>query len=167
MAIDTHVRRGHPIIFGLLILFSIIEVAITAWLTAMFDDYYSFFSFAERDRIRFLLFTSLWTILISLILMGFFYRFPENLFASTGSHIILMTLTWIFWTAGAASITAVLGGGLNCGAYAHPAYCGQLNAAEAFAWINWILATIALFVVAVRGVAGARRGDGWRGPLVV
>lgn len=25
-----------------------------------------------------------------------------------------LTLTWIFWTAGAAAITAALGGGLDC-----------------------------------------------------
>lgn len=25
-----------------------------------------------------------------------------------------LVLTWLFWTAGAAAITAALGGGLNC-----------------------------------------------------
>ncbi|EIW87297.1 hypothetical protein CONPUDRAFT_79403 [Coniophora puteana RWD-64-598 SS2] len=167
MAFDGHIRRGHPIIFGLLILFSIIELAITAWLTSMFNDFNNFFSFAERDRIRFLLFTSIWTLLFSFLLMGSFWRLPEHLFSSTGSHIFLLLLTWVFWTAGAASLTSALGGGLNCNTNTFIAYCGQLNAAEAFAWINWILVTIALFVVAGRGISGARRGDGIRGPLVV
>ena len=65
-----------------------------------------------------------------------------------------MFLTWVFWLAGAAAITDTLGGGLNCGCvvfaiFPHVrrsnrdmtsrdavTYCGQLNALEAFAWVE-------------------------------
>jgi hypothetical protein len=47
-----------------------------------------------------------------------------------------LLLTWIFWTGGAAALTAALGGGLDCN-NAPFAYCGQLNALEAFAWMEW------------------------------
>jgi len=65
-------------------------------------------------------------------------------------------------------------------------YCGQLNALEGFAWIIWcvspapspprkiteeisfcrIIVTVLLIFVVIRGVAAARRGDGYRGQLV-
>lgn len=66
-----------------------------------------------------------------------------------------MFVTWIFWIAGAAAITDTLGGGLNCSfvftvilcgdsspdvpTLIHRTgitYCEQLNALEAFAWIE-------------------------------
>jgi hypothetical protein len=56
---------------------------------------------------------------------------------SVMSHIIFLLLTWIIWTAGAAAVTQMLGGGLNCSGVSGWAYCGQLNALEAFAWILW------------------------------
>jgi hypothetical protein len=53
-------------------------------------------------------------------------------------------ITWIFWTAGVASITTSLGGGINCANNSRKiVYCDQLNAAEAFAWIEWYV--IALY----------------------
>lgn len=67
-------------------------------------------------------------------------------------------------------------------------YCGQLNALEGFAWVIWyvfvsfhlprvsveliafvcdrVLVTFAIIVVFVRGIIAARRGDGFRGPLM-
>jgi hypothetical protein len=77
----------------------------------------------------------------------------------------------------------MLGGGLNCSNQNEFSYCGQLNALEAFAWIEWfviffvsipiingaidrILATLALVVVLIRGISASRRGDGYRGSLV-
>lgn len=37
-----------------------------------------------------------------------------SVMTSVGSHLGFLVLTWIFWTAGAAAITASLGGGHNC-----------------------------------------------------
>lgn len=46
-------------------------------------------------------------------------------------------LTWLLWTASAAAVTEMLGGGLNCKFQDFFVYCNQLNALEAFAWIEW------------------------------
>jgi hypothetical protein len=70
------------------------------------------------------------------------------------------------WTAAAASITEMLGGGLNCKAQDAYVYCNQLNALEGFAWLEWLLVTFAIVVVLIRGIVAARRGDGYRGGLV-
>lgn len=65
-------------------------------------------------------------------------------------------------------------------------YCGQLNALEAFAWIEWcavfslaclvecvlialryrILTTFALIVLLIRSISSGRHGDGMRGGVV-
>ncbi|KAG2069484.1 hypothetical protein BDR04DRAFT_1156684 [Suillus decipiens] len=166
MAFDTHMRRGHTIVLSLIILFSIIELAISAWLTSRFNTYYNYFSLTERDTTRFLLFASIWTIVFSGAYMFFFFSLPDHVLSSVASHVLFLFLTWIFWTAGAASITAALGGGLNCSSQFVFVYCGQLNALEGFAWVIWILVTFAILVVLIRGIIVARRGDGMRGPLI-
>ncbi|KAG1886282.1 hypothetical protein F4604DRAFT_1918008 [Suillus subluteus] len=167
MAFDAHMRRGHPIVFSLIILFSIIELAISAWLTSRFNAHNNYFSLTERDSTRFLLFTSIWTIVLSGAYMFFFFSLSGHVLSSVASHILFLFLTWVFWTAGAASITSALGGGLNCNTEFVFVYCGQLNALEGFAWVIWILVTFAILVVLIRGISAARRGDGMRGPLIV
>ncbi|KAI6120938.1 hypothetical protein EDD16DRAFT_1477896 [Pisolithus croceorrhizus] len=189
MAFRDHLQRGFPcnyfsyfavypeannniiVVLGLIILFSIIELAISAWLTSRFNARHDYFSITERDRTRFILFASIWTTVLSSCYLLFFFAMPDNALSSVLSLMIFLILTWIFWTAGAASITSTLGGGLNCRRVTKGVtqtifvYCGQLNAMEAFAWILWILTTLLLIVVAMRGVAAARRGDGVRGSL--
>ncbi|CAE6470552.1 unnamed protein product [Rhizoctonia solani] len=143
MGLSTHVRRGHPITFGLLIFFGIIDGAIATWLTARYKQHHNWLSISVRDRTHLLLFTSWWTVLVS-------------------------GITWVFWTAGAASITASMGGGINCSRVAEEVvYCNQLNALMGFAWVEWVLTTFAIFVVIICAVRSARRGDGTRGALVV
>ncbi|KAI9066553.1 hypothetical protein FKP32DRAFT_1589632 [Trametes sanguinea] len=162
---DRHIRRGHPVIFGLIILFSIIELAISAWLVSRFNLRHDFLSIAVRDRTRFLLFTSCWTIFFGLFYFALFIHSPTGgIMTSVLSHAVFLIITWIFWTAGAAAITAALGGGLNCSQ--HFVYCGQLNALEGFAWVVWIFVTFALLVVFFRGISASRRGDGFRGGLI-
>lgn len=124
MDFDTHMRMGHsrplhrprltpwiPVVFSLIIFCSIIELSISAWLTSRFTAYHNYFSIVERDRTRFLLFTSAWTIVFSCLYILFFYLQGSAL-GSVVSHIFLF-LTWAFWTAGATSITTVLSGELN------------------------------------------------------
>ncbi|KAI0801386.1 hypothetical protein C8Q74DRAFT_1190521 [Fomes fomentarius] len=163
---DKHVRRGHTVVFGLIILFSIIELADSAWLVSRFNLRHDYLSAAVRDRTRFLLFTSCWTIFFSLFYFALFIHSPTGgILTSVLSHAVYLMLTWLFWTAGAAAITAALGGGLNCSG-GHITYCGQLNALEGFAWLIWLFVTFALLVVFFRGISASRRGDGYRGSLV-
>lgn len=76
-----------------------------------------------------------------------------------------LTLLLTHRLAGAAAITNTLGGGLNCDVYPG-AHCNQLNAAEAFAWINWILATFAFAVILFVGARSARSGNGFGTALI-
>ncbi|KAH8120033.1 hypothetical protein DFH11DRAFT_1557913 [Phellopilus nigrolimitatus] len=166
---DRHVRRGHPVVFGLIVFFAIIEGAIASWLAARYSSHHNFPSTAVRDRNGFLAFTSWWTVLFGICYIGLFLHSAStgSVLTSVGSHGLFLFVTWVFWTAGAASITAALGGGNNCSKIGFTlAYCNQLNALEGFAWVVWIFVTIALLVVLLRGCASTRRGDGLRGQLV-
>ncbi|KAJ7250721.1 hypothetical protein C8J57DRAFT_1138677 [Mycena rebaudengoi] len=167
MAYDTHVRRGHPITFGLIIVFGIIELSIAAWLTSMVNKHPTDHSGTESDRVRFTLFASIWTVTFSaLLLLLFMHSATGSILTSVLSHLIFLGLTWIIWTAAAAAITEMLSGGLNCKTQGVFVYCNQLNALEAFAWAEWLLITFAMVVVLVRGISAARNGDGYRGGLV-
>ncbi|TFL02823.1 hypothetical protein BDV98DRAFT_591650 [Pterulicium gracile] len=166
MSFDSHVRRGHPVIFGLLIFFGIIELAISAWLVSRYNLHRADRGATERDRVRFTLFAAIWTVVISIFYLALFQHSAStgSVATSVMSHLIFLVLTWIIWTTSAAAVTQMLGGGLNCSrGYT---YCGQLNALEAFAWIMWILTTFAVIVVIVRGIKASRRGDGMKGQLV-
>ncbi|KAI0271439.1 hypothetical protein BC834DRAFT_442485 [Gloeopeniophorella convolvens] len=164
MAYDTHVRRGHPIFFTLLVVFAIIELAISAWLTARYNSRHDYLSKTERDRVEFLLFCSIWTVFLSPFLAASFLFASGSVLASVASHVIFLFLTWVFWLSGAAAITDSLGGGLNCDD--HFVYCGQLNALEAFAWIEWVLLTLGFVFITWVAVRASRRGDGYGGPLI-
>lgn len=166
MGFDTHIRRGHPVVFSLIVLFSVIELAISAWLVSRFNMHHNA-SKSEQDRVRFLLFTSIWTVVFgSFYMILFLHSASGSMATSVLSHGIFLFITWVFWTAGAAAITSTLGGGLNCSTQDTFVYCGQLNALEGFAWIIWILVTFAIIIVILRGISAARRGDGIRGHLV-
>ncbi|KAJ6567149.1 hypothetical protein B0H19DRAFT_1139715 [Mycena capillaripes] len=167
MGIATHVRRGHPIIFGLIILFGLIELALSAWLTSRFNMLHNQRSLSERDRVRFALFTSTWTIFFSgLMAVLFWHSSDGSVLTSVLAHLIFLGFSWIMWAATAAAVTEMLGGGLNCKTQDAYVYCNQLNALEGFAWLEVLLVTFAIIVVLVRGIQGARRGDGYRGSLV-
>ncbi|KAJ7683138.1 hypothetical protein B0H17DRAFT_1074662 [Mycena rosella] len=167
MSMDTHVRRGHPITFGLIILFGIIELSLAAWLTSQFNKHPFDHTISERDRVHFTLFASTWTIVFSaLFLVLFMHSANGSILTSVLAHLVFLALTWIIWTAAAAAVTQMIGGGLNCRTQDVFVYCNQLNALEAFAWLEWILVTFAILVVIVRGIQATRRGDGYRGGLV-
>ncbi|KIJ49644.1 hypothetical protein M422DRAFT_28010 [Sphaerobolus stellatus SS14] len=165
---DDYIRTGHPISFGLLIVLSIIEGSLAAWLTSRYNNDPDRASSAVRERTDFLLFAAWWTVIGSAVYTGLFLQSASgNAMTSVASHGIFLSLTWIFWTAGAIAITVALGGGTNCSKVGHEViYCNQLNALEGFAWAPWIIVTIMLFFVIIRGISSLRRGDGTRGQLV-
>lgn len=166
MDLDTHMRTGYPIVFSLIVFCSIIELSISAWLTSRFTAYHNYFSLAERDRTRFLLFTSTWTTVFSGLYMFFSFYLPGSVLSSVASHFLFLFLTWAFWTAGATSITFALSGELNSNTKNIFAYPVQLNALQGFAWVTEALVTFALLAVVIRGILVIRRGDGLRGQLI-
>ncbi|KAF7292254.1 hypothetical protein MKEN_01477200 [Mycena kentingensis (nom. inval.)] len=152
---------------SLIILFGIIELSLAAWLTSQFNKLHNPESTTERDRVRFTLFVSTWTVVWSaLLLVLFVHSATGSVLTSVLAHLVFLGITWLLWTAAAAAVTEMLGGGLNCKTQDVFAYCDQLNALEAFAWIEWLLVTFAIVVVLIRGISAARRGDGYRGGLV-
>jgi len=167
MTFEDWIRKGHPIVLGTLVVYSIVELSISAFLIAQFNRYGNYFSTDEFDRTAFLLFASIWTLVLSALYIFFFFTMPDSVMSSVGSHVSFLIITWIFWTAGAASITSALGGGLDCSTEVVFVYCGHLNALQTFSWMIWIVVTFAIVVVAIRGVIAARHGDGLKGPLVV
>ncbi|KDR86110.1 hypothetical protein GALMADRAFT_235345 [Galerina marginata CBS 339.88] len=166
MAIDSFIRIGHPITFGALLVFSIIEMCISAWLTAKYNAHHNYPSSSVKARVRYLLFVSIWTILISSVYLVAFLVASSSFVASVASHFIFLFLTWILWLAAAAAITAAVGGTLNCSTQDVFVYCGQLNALEGFAWLIWVLLTFMLIFVLIRGIMSSKRGDGYGGGLV-
>ncbi|KAJ7290133.1 hypothetical protein C8J57DRAFT_1275212 [Mycena rebaudengoi] len=167
MRMEHHIRRGHPITFGLITLFGLFELALTAWLTTRFAGQHDERNRTERDRVHFALFASTWTVALSTLMMLLFWHSPDgSKLTSVLAHLVFLGLTWIIWAAAAAAITVTLGGGLNCETQDVFVYCNQLNALEGFAWIEWLLVTFAIIVVFVRAIASSRRGDGLQGSLI-
>ncbi|KAG1821397.1 hypothetical protein EV424DRAFT_835359 [Suillus variegatus] len=171
MALDTHRRMGHLgslhrhwrtpwtlVVSSLIIFCSIIVLSISAWLTSRFTAYHNYFSLAERDRTRFMLFTSAWTIVFSSFYMIFSFCLPGSVFGS------VLFLTWLFWTAGATSMTTALSGELARKTQGNFVYLVQLNALEGFAWVTEALVTFALLAALIRSILAARR-RGMRRPL--
>ncbi|KAJ9127192.1 hypothetical protein QFC24_001429 [Naganishia onofrii] len=156
--VDAAVRRGHPILFGLLAVIGIIEGAITSWLVRQYqhgDNTYPNNSF--RDRLRFAVFTSWWTVIFSIAFMVLYLMGIGGIFTSIASHTIWLFVTWVFWLAVAASITSMLGGGYVC-SHSDLVYCNQNVAAEAFAWIEWIIITVIFIMTILLGYRAMRGG---------
>jgi len=164
MAYDSLLRRAYFIFFGILVIFAVIELSISAWLTARYDSHHNYLSITERDRVRFLLFCSTWTTLLSPIFPVLLLLESAELLTGIAAHVIFLFLSWVFWLSGAAAITESLGGGLDC--HLGFVYCSQLNALEAFAWIEWVVLTVGFIYVLVVAVRVIQRGEGYNAPLV-
>lgn len=124
MAFDTHVRRGHPsaflssfsvwsgidtyglVIFGLLIIFGIIQVcsicsrslfgadsnqlALSAWLTSRYNMNHDYLNISERDRVRYVLFCSIWTVVFSFFFfILFIHSATGSVLTSVAAHLLL------------------------------------------------------------------------------
>jgi hypothetical protein len=111
----------------------LLQLSISAWLTSRYNDHHNFLSTSERDRVRFLLFCSVWSTFLSPILPVLVLLEWAQFMAGLAAHVILCAifislrsvlpsilisgsifLSWVFWLSGAAAITESLGGGLNC-----------------------------------------------------
>jgi len=164
MSYGSYLKPGYFVFFVAIVFFAIIELSITAWVTARYNSRHDFLSTTLRDRVRFLLFCSIWTTFISpffpvLLLLG-----GLEVFSSVAAHLVFLFITWVFWLSGAAAITQTLGGRLDCSR--HFVYCGQLNAIEAFAWIEWVFLTLGFIFAIVVAVRAGQRGEGYRGSVV-
>ena len=79
---------------GAIIVFSIIEMSIAAWITAKYNVHHNYPTSGTRARVRYILFVSVWTIAIgSLYLIGFLVA-PTSIFSSMASHFFLYVLSY-------------------------------------------------------------------------
>jgi len=152
--------------FGGIIVFSIIEMCIAAWITAKYNAHHNFPNSGLRARVRYILFVSIWTVLLGSVYLGVFLTMAGSMITSVFSHFIFLSVTWIFWLAAAAALTQSVGGSLDCDIQTKFVYCGHLNALEGFAWLIWVLLTFMLILVLIRGIIAGRRGDGVAAPMV-
>jgi len=164
MAYDSLLRRGYFIFFGVIVVIAVIELAISAWLTARYGSHRNFLSITERDRVHFLLFCSIWTTVLSPIFPVLLVQELALLTTGIAAHAIFLFLSWVFWLSGAAALTASLGGGLDCNFGF--IYCSQLNALEAFAWLECVVLTVGFIYVLVIAVRAQQRGEGYNGALL-
>jgi len=164
MSYSSYLKPGYHFFFVLIVVIAIIELSISAWLTSRYNSHHNFLSTTERDRVRFLLFCSIWTTLLSPIFPVVLSLESLEVLSSVAAHLVFLFVSWVFWLSGAAAITQSLNGGLNCGD--HTIYCGQLNALEAFAWIEWVFLTFGFVFVIVLAVRAGQRGQGYREPVV-
>ncbi|KAJ3572146.1 hypothetical protein NP233_g3273 [Leucocoprinus birnbaumii] len=166
MGVDGIVKKGYPIFYTILWLFAIIELAISGWLVARFNSHHNYHSLGERDRVRYFLFVSAWTVLFVPLFVLLFILARNSAVSSVLSNLLFLFVTWVLWLTASAALTESVGGGLNCSTDNFFRYCGQVNALIAFGWITWILLSFALFVTLLLGIRAIKRGEGYKGPLV-
>lgn len=95
---QPHVRRGVPIFYGLVLFFAIIEMCDTAYLIAQYQGY-GYPTGSIRDRLRFLLFVSIWTIVFSAGYLAAWFAASASIISSIASHGSFLILTCVpFWS---------------------------------------------------------------------
>ncbi|KAJ6601004.1 hypothetical protein DFH09DRAFT_1302315 [Mycena vulgaris] len=160
---DTHLRQGEPVTFGVITVVGTIEFSLSAWLTSQFNKHGNEKTLSERERVRFTLFVSTWTATCSGLFLVLSIRSTTGSILTSLPSLVYLASTWLIWTVMAAAITQMLGGGLNCKTEDSESfvYCNQLNALEGFAWAEWLLLTFAVLVVILPRVAAKRRSYGY------
>ena len=163
MPLNDIYRRGYLVVFGMLILFSIITLSDSAFLVSKFNANNNYTNLGERDRVRFILFSSAWTLFTAAVYMVLFLIAPVR-HRLTSVNVVIMQqtylfATWALWVIAASTIVSTLGGRLNCGTQSGGfVYCGQLTALEAFSWMIWAVLTIIIFQIVLRSTLAAKRG---------
>jgi len=151
------------LILLLLIVFGIIELSISAFLTSMYNKHHNYLHVDVRDCVRYLLFASIWTVIFSAVDLGLYIHsgpgadFGQSL--TLFVHFIVLTCSfWIFWLVGALAITVALDGGHDCTTIGHELpYCNLLNVLEGFAWVEWVIAILAPSVYVGPAICGSVR----------
>ncbi|KAF2202664.1 hypothetical protein GQ43DRAFT_439509 [Delitschia confertaspora ATCC 74209] len=119
--------------------FSVIVLGLTAYIVDVFWD--------SPNSVNFMLFTSLWTLLVVAFLVIAPSRFPQ--FAHKYVILALESITMIFWFAAWIAVAA-LWGDWKCGSKG--GWCGAGTAACVFSALLWLtfLATAVMAALHVR-----------------
>lgn len=67
------------------------QIAISGWLVGMYNSHHNYLSLSVRDRSRYILFTSCWTVFFSLFYLALFWHAASNgsVLTSVLSHGVL------------------------------------------------------------------------------
>lgn len=65
------------------------QMSLAAWLVGRFNSHHNYNSNTERDRVRYMLFVSLWTLILTPIYAVMFWRASKSAFSSIASHLVL------------------------------------------------------------------------------
>ncbi|CAK7265761.1 hypothetical protein SEPCBS119000_001677 [Sporothrix epigloea] len=121
------------------IIFAIVELAMTAYCVHYFDHFFG--SDSAPSLLKFLLFASVWSIVV-LLYIGitplYFTRFFHRL-----ASLALEWITMIFWFAGSVALATDVGGPAHCGGN-H--YCSIIRAAIAFGFLMWFVFLLLVIV---------------------
>ncbi|CAE6448254.1 unnamed protein product [Rhizoctonia solani] len=129
----------------LMVLVDVIEGTITIRLSMVLTEHWDFNQTVLSDRIRFVCFTSWWTMagLLAVIPIELAWAGAEPSRAVGQIVISVFFLTWIFWTAGAGSISTIIWPreGPDCIIENFP-YCKYTQGVLGLAWFMWIMVTV-------------------------
>lgn len=124
-----------PIAHIVAVVFSIIELGLTAYVVSLYDgtynNWYSYSGNYSPDRVNFMLFNSIWSLLV-LAYIGLTPLYMTSIFhrlAALGLEVVTM----IFWFAGSIAL-AVFIGVPRCNGNS---WCGSTQAAVAFGFFLW------------------------------
>jgi len=136
---------------GVAVLFAIIELGLTAYGVSYYDGCAIIDGFEYCDNIgsvNFLLFTSLWSLLVLAYLLATlrFGRFSHPI-----ASFVLLLLTSLFWFSGFIALAVAVGGG--CGLN-HA--CQTMAAASAFGAFLWIIFLVDAVFAGMAAFGGSR-----------
>jgi len=138
-----------PILHAVAALLAIVELGMTGYLVSY--TYTPFGYYGSPSRISFMLFSSIWTLLI-LLYVGltplYLARLHHKLVA-----LALDALTMLFWFAGSIAVATLFSGPGSCGA---DSVCHTINAAVAFGFFLWY---VCMLLEMIKGLANRDTGQ--------
>jgi len=133
---ESYQGKSHSVFFGYITILAIAELSISALVVARFNSHHNYDSISERDRIRYVLLASCWTVFFCSTYIILVRRDGTRSFmTSASSHGTLFISTWFIWAAAAIAITELLARGLHCSVPTKSAYCPEIIALQSIAWI--------------------------------
>jgi len=155
MTLQTFIMRGyHPILFGLIVVFGLVELGLTAWFESNFNAT-GWPSAQYQNLINFLLFDAVWTVLFGLAYVFWIAGGAMHILASIAGSTIWLLITAIFWVVGAALFDQTRGGA-NCLGAPSLSICREAQAIEVIAWIEFALCILTI-LAAVFWTRSSRR----------
>lgn len=148
-ASSVRLQKYAPMVWIFLIFTSIIEVAISAWILGVYRATGAYPSVEAWNGMILSLFSACWTLVFATIYLGLFMHptLWQHPAVSVGSQAVWALITWCFWVA----CTAILNGALplaTTGICLGIVHCSQIQALFAFAVIEMVTFTLAMFVLA-------------------